>query len=98
MKRNQFGENNSSWKGDNAGKQAFHRRLYSKYGKPCKCENCGTSDKNKSYDYANLTGNYQDIDDYMPMCRSCHWRYDKKIMNIKHMNEKLTGGKNNVGG
>ena len=83
--RDQKGTKNNNWKGDNAGKQAFHRRLYAKYGKPRKCHKCGTIDQDKSYDYANLTGNYQDINDYMPMCRSCHWKYDKKILNIKHM-------------
>lgn len=91
FKRNQYGENNDSWKGENAGKQAFHRRLYARYGKPRICGVCGTTESN-NYDYANLTGNYQDIEDYLPMCRSCHWRYDRKILNITHMRERLTGG------
>jgi len=81
-KRDQSGPKNSSWKGDRAGKHAFHRRLYSKYGKPKKCEVCGTTDKSRNYDYANLTGNYHDISDYKAMCRSCHWKYDDKIENI----------------
>lgn len=96
-KRNQRGENNDSWKGDKAGKQAFHRRLYARYGKPVKCSTCGTQDKSKSYDYANLTGSYHDMDDYRPMCRSCHWKYDNKILNINHMKERIGGRKNNVG-
>lgn len=83
-KRNQWGENNDSWKGDGAGKQAFHRRLYAKFGKPKKCSKCG-SVKSKHYDYANLTGNYQDVNDYAPMCRSCHWVFDNKILNILKM-------------
>jgi len=84
-KRNQFGDANHAWKGNAAGKQAFHRRLYARHGKPSDCQVCGTSDPGKSYDYANLTGRYEDLTDYMPMCRSCHWKYDKKILNIKHM-------------
>ena len=87
-KRDQAGEKNSSWKGDSAGKRAFHRRLYAKHGKPEKCEVCQTKDKSRSYDYANLTGNYHDITDYKPMCRSCHWKYDRKILNIKHMRDR----------
>jgi hypothetical protein len=79
--RNQWGENNAAWKGNEAGKQAFHRRLYAKYGKPTNCTICGTTDSSH-YDYANLTGRYEDIDDYAAMCRSCHWRYDNKITNI----------------
>ena len=80
-KRNQWGENNQSWKGDNASKYAFHRRLYSRFGKPTKCSQCGT-EESEHYDYANLTGHYEDINDYAPMCRSCHWKYDDKINNI----------------
>jgi len=81
-KRDQWGENNSSWKGDQAGKQAFHRRLYALFGKPSRCTVCGTTDS-EHYDYANLSGNYEDINDYAAMCRSCHWKYDDKITNIR---------------
>jgi hypothetical protein len=83
-KRDQWGENNHAWKGDDASKYAFHRRLYSRHGKPCKCSICGTTSASH-YDYANLTGRYEDVDDYVPMCRSCHWKFDDKINNIKHM-------------
>jgi len=71
----------SSWKADEAGKQAFHRRLYALHGKPAKCTVCGTTDSNH-YDYANLSGRYEDLNDYAAMCRSCHWKYDDKITNI----------------
>ena len=80
-KRDQWGENNTQWKGDEASKIAFHRRLYSRFGKPTKCTVCGTEESNH-YDYANLSGRYEDIEDYAPMCRSCHWKYDDKISNI----------------
>lgn len=80
-KRDQRGENNASWKGSEAGKQAFHRRLYALHGKPTCCLVCGTVSA-KSYDYANISGRYEDIDDYVPLCRSCHWRYDDKVSNI----------------
>lgn len=89
-KRDQYGENNHAWKGENAGYAAFHRRLYSRLGKPSKCSECGTETA-RNYDYANLSGNYSDMNDYAPMCRSCHWKYDKKIKNIKHMRGKYDG-------
>ncbi len=88
-KRNQWGENNHSWKGDDASYQALHRRLYSRYGKPRICGVCGTT-KAKNYDYANLTGKYEDIEDYLPMCRSCHWKFDSTHLNFQ-------GGKKNAG-
>ena len=80
-KRDQSGERNSSWKGDAAGRYAFHRRLYARFGKPTCCLVCGTVSA-KAYDYANISGRYEDMDDYVPLCRSCHWRYDGKVENI----------------
>lgn len=78
-KRDQFGEKNPGWKGDSAGYQAMHLRVESRRGKACghSCHVCGVSDKSLSYDWANLTGHYDLIDDYAPMCRSCHRWYDK---------------------
>lgn len=89
-KRNQFGERNHAWKGDEAGYQALHRRLYSRFGKPEHCSQCGTTEPGH-YDYANLTGRYHEVTDYAPMCRSCHWKYDKKVLNIVHMREARCG-------
>jgi hypothetical protein len=79
--REQRGEANPNWKGDEAGKQAFHKRLYALFGKPTRCTACGTTESDH-YDYANLSGRYEDINDYAAMCRSCHWKYDGKITNI----------------
>jgi len=88
IKRNQKGENNDSWKGADVGYAAFHKRMESLMGKPQKCEVCGTVDTNKTYDWANLTGRYDDPGDYKRMCRSCHWKHDQKILNIKHMRNR----------
>jgi hypothetical protein len=82
-KRNQLKENNDSWKGNDAGYSAFHRRLESISGKPKKCQICGTTDIKKTYDWANLTGKYEDPLDYKRMCRSCHWKHDKKYLNFR---------------
>jgi DNA-binding XRE family transcriptional regulator len=78
-----------SWKGSNSCYVALHKRLYALYGKPQKCEICGTTDPSKGYDWANLTGNYEDPADYKRMCRSCHSKYDGKIKSIKHMQEYI---------
>lgn len=83
FKRNQVGVKNSSWKGSGATYAAFHYRLYVLRGCPKKCEVCGTGDEKKTYDWANLTGQYDNPDDYKRMCRSCHWKYDKKHLNFK---------------
>jgi hypothetical protein len=85
VKRNQTGAANDSWKGPKAGYAAFHKRMESLNGRPQCCEVCGTTDETKTYDWANLTGRYDDPSDYKRMCRSCHWKHDKKILNIKRM-------------
>ena len=74
-----------AWKGDEATYAAFHYRVQSARGSEKRCEACGTTDPNKSYDWANLTGNYADISDYRRLCRSCHWTLDAKVLNIKKM-------------
>ena len=87
-KRNQRGEDNDSWKGGEASYSAFHLRTQALRGKPQKCEVCGTTDPKRGYDWASMSGRYDDPYDYKRMCRSCHWKQDKKIFNIKHMRKE----------
>jgi hypothetical protein len=86
-KRNQHGENNSSWKGSNATYAAYHYRVQSKRGKATKCEECGRSDAGISYDWANMTGRYDDISDYKELCRSCHFKKDGHKNNFPNRRE-----------
>ena len=81
-KRNQTGENNDSWKGSSAGYTAFHKRVQVLKGRPQKCEVCGTTDTLRGYDWANLTGRYDDPSDYKRMCRSCHCKFDERHKNL----------------
>lgn len=80
--RNQRGGNNGNWKGDGAGCSAFHRRLDALSGKPQCCEECGTTDQRKTYDWANLTGQFDLPADYKRLCRSCHSKLDHKERNF----------------
>ena len=75
-KRDQWGVKNHMWKGDGASYSAFHIRLWKRYKGDPQCEVCGTDREDVWYDWANLTGNYHDMDDYTLMCRSCHRQYD----------------------
>lgn len=70
------GDLNPGWKGDKAGYSALHFRVERQRGKPQHCTQCGTTDPAKWYEWANLTGNYADVNDYARMCRSCHRTYD----------------------
>lgn len=86
--RMQIGAANSRWKGALAGYQAKHLRVQTLRGKPKKCEVCGQDDPTLMYDWANLSGNYDDPSDYKRMCRSCHTTYDKRVLNIKKMRKR----------
>ena len=50
--RNQKGELNNHWVGSDAGYKAFHRRMMVLKGRPKCCEVCGTTDPDKTYDWA----------------------------------------------
>jgi hypothetical protein len=77
IKRDQTGERNDSWKGNAATYAALHYRVKAVYGKPQRCQRCGSADDPaKVYEWANLTGNYYDVNDYERMCRSCHRLFD----------------------
>ena len=74
-KRKQCRENNDSWKGDNAGYAALHKRVEQLRGKPNKCSMCDT--KTGRFEWSNLTGNYKNPFDYVRLCSSCHKRLDR---------------------
>lgn len=69
----QSGSNNSAWVGAEAAYVTCHARVYKIKGKADSCPWGCVSD---TYHWANLTGNYIDIEDYVSMCASCHGRYD----------------------
>ena len=89
-KRNQTGENNTSWKGDKATYAALHYRVSSARGKAEFCDVCGETDLSLRYEWANMTGNYTDVNDYKSMCCSCHKIHDRIGENffIKRINKR----------
>jgi len=84
-KRDQRGDKNNSWKGNDATYAAYHYRVEKQRGKPYFCEACGTMDANR-YEWCNLTGQYENIMDYARMCVSCHRKYDKKRRELTGQN------------
>lgn len=73
-KRDQSGAKNHMWKGDAAGYQALHLRVEASRGKPRKCAMCART--SGRFEWANMTGNYADVWDYMRLCQKCHAAYD----------------------
>lgn len=70
------GSDNLQWKGVKAGYKAFHLRVEAARGKPKKCEDCGTTSA-KRFEWASVSGNYSDVNDYKRLCVSCHRRFDR---------------------
>ena len=55
----------------------YHKRVYSTRGQPAHCEHCGRcGGSRRNYEWANLTQRYDDPDDYIRLCISCHRRMD----------------------
>ena len=75
VNRDQAGDRNHMWKGSDARYQALHVRVEKARGKPRRCSACDTTDAGR-YEWANLTGRYDDIADYVRLCIPCHRRLD----------------------
>lgn len=83
-----FGKKNSNWKGKLAGKRAKHHREGSAEHKSCKGkeylgkdfvkEDCKKTGKLAFMEWAEIHGTKK----LVPMCKSCHSKYDKKYKNF----------------
>ena len=72
------GEKSTSWKVCEATYSSIHDWVRYWKGNPDQCEKCGTNEKRKyKYHWANIDHKYRRVlDDYIPMCVSCHKIYD----------------------
>ena len=90
VKRDQAGPSNTSWRGGAAGYQAMHLRVQIARGKPDECTRCDRTGSDHKYEWANQTGNYEDVWDYARMCISCHRRFDAARRSATGMNTMPT--------
>jgi hypothetical protein len=74
VKRYQEAEQNACWKGDEASYSGFHARVRRARGRASTCARCDVT--TGPFYWANLTGNYGDVNDYASMCALCHAAYD----------------------
>lgn len=70
------GDQSPNWIGRDAGYQTLHTRVEAARGKPQRCGCCDSVEPGRRYDWANLSGRYELLSDYVRMCRSCHKRFD----------------------
>lgn len=54
----------------------YHYRVRKVRGRPNFCEHCWSTDPSKRYEWANITGNLGDVNDYLRLCKHCHAKYD----------------------
>lgn len=91
--RTNFGARHPCWKGDEASYDALHKRVVANRGQPQKCEECGTTEGKMSW--CNVTGKYEDINDYKRMCHGCHQRLD---VARRIETKRMTSERNNLNG
>ncbi len=85
-----IGDLNPTWKENSVYKtetQAtivkWHKAVYAARGKPSYCTHCGVSEEGRMYHWANLTGNYEDTNDFIRLCVPCHTKFDRSKGNAK---------------
>ena len=77
-------------KGDSAKYAALHLRVSVARGKPSLCMRCGTTEAAR-FEWANLTGDYANVEDYVRLCGSCHRRMDGAVHNLGDHAKKKGG-------
>lgn len=66
------GASGSNWRGKNVTYKGAHIRVNKQRGSPKKCEMCGTSRSGIRYQWASLSKEYHDPNDYIRLCTQCH--------------------------
>jgi hypothetical protein len=55
-----------------------HKQVAAARGRPQRCEHCGASGPKRTYDWAfNNVGDRKNPQDYIRLCRACHWAFDE---------------------
>lgn len=86
-KRDQRGPKNHAWKGGAAKYAALHLRVQAERGAPNRCEDCGTTEAPR-FEWASISGNYTDVNDYKRLCCSCHHKMDGHAKNLGNYAKK----------
>lgn len=84
-KRNQIGEHNSNWKGDDVKYEGIHAWVKTYFPKTKLCMQCGLKPPR---DLANKSGNYSRmLSDWEWLCRKCHMVKDGRLENLIQRNK-----------
>lgn len=62
------------------------------YGKPQKCDVCGTTDSSKRYEWSSIDHKYKkDRSFFQRLCSSCHKKHEYSRLNLRKKRDKLKG-------
>lgn len=82
------------WKGDDASYSAIHHWIKNKKGKALYCSN-NINHINRKYNWANISGEYlRDVNDYVPLCISCHKKMDLTKEFVEGCRKRMMGNTN----
>lgn len=76
IKRDQWGDRNSNWRGDAVGYKGAHYRVRRVRGAPRQCEHCGAQPPQAKMEWASISRRYHDPFDYKSLCIPCHRAWD----------------------
>lgn len=73
-----IGSKNGAWKGDKAKYSSIHDWIRKYWGRADLCEYSLCEGKSKTFDWANITGNYnRERKNWKKLCRGCHLKLDR---------------------
>lgn len=73
-----------NYKGNNVGYYSLHHWVNRHKGKPKICEHCDATYEERKLSWANIDHKYRRVlEDFIPLCYSCHRKYDIKYNNYK---------------
>lgn len=80
IKKRKGGTYRKTWKwGARPNYSHCHLRVRKLRGTPQHCEHCGSADDpSKHYEWANVSGRFEDVNDYIRLCKQCHIAYDRE--------------------
>ncbi len=85
-------KNHHSWKGANVSYAGLHMWVKRWLGKPNHCERCGSKNPSIKYQWANKSHTYKrDLNDWIPLCRTCHMVYDQMMSKAWETRRRIYG-------
>src|ERR1035441_1967973 len=73
------GSKSANWSGNHPSYRALHLRVVAERGRADHCIVYGCDTGSTTYQWANISGEYKDVGDFMPMCVPHHYQYDAQL-------------------